>query len=49
MPDTNNHLNRGERRPYLPRTWAEMWPKIKTPLQLTLAQLVGWALRKWLG
>jgi hypothetical protein len=49
VPDTNDRPNRGERRLYRRRTRAELWPKIKTPLQLTLAQLVGWALRKWLG
>lgn len=26
-----------------------LWPKVKTPVQLITTQLIGWALRKWLG
>jgi hypothetical protein len=29
--------------------WKQLWPKVKTPLQLIITQLIGWALRKWLG
>lgn len=29
--------------------WKRLWPKVKTPLQLIIAQLIGWALRTWVG
>lgn len=29
--------------------WKELWQKTKTPLQLIIGQLIGCALRKWLG
>jgi hypothetical protein len=49
MADDHNQLNRGEGYPHKWRSWAEIWPKVKTPLQLILGQVIGWALRKWLG
>lgn len=49
MPDNGDPIQRSERYPNKPRSWAETWPKIKTPLQLILSQVIGWAIRKWLG
>lgn len=49
MPDNDDQFKRSELYPNRPRSWAEIWPKIKTPLQLILSQVIGWALRKWLG
>jgi hypothetical protein len=30
-------------------SWKALWRKIKTPLQLLIGHLIGWALREWLG
>jgi hypothetical protein len=30
------------------RAVVEAWPKIKTPLQLIISQVIGWAIRRWL-
>ena len=49
MPDNDGQVQRGERYPNRPRSWPEIWPRIKTPLQLALSQVIGWALHKWLG
>jgi hypothetical protein len=29
--------------------WRRRWQKMKTPAQVIAGQLIGWALRTWLG
>ncbi|MFJ5984394.1 hypothetical protein [Lentzea sp. NPDC092896] len=29
--------------------WSTLWPKVKVAVQVIAGQLIGWALRKWLG
>jgi hypothetical protein len=29
--------------------WRRRWQKMKTPVQVIAGQLIGWALRTWLG
>lgn len=49
MPKNIDNVNPGDRRPYRPRLWTTVWPKIKLVLQVAIAQTISWAIRKWLG
>ncbi len=49
MVNPDNHDPQHDPGPRLPHWWKRLWPKAKVPLQLTAGQLIGWALRKWLG
>jgi len=40
---------RGQRPQGRSERWKQLWQKVKTPLQLLVGQIVGWALRKYLG
>lgn len=42
-PGKNDHTAHG------PTPWSRLWSKVKVPAQLIAGQLIGWALRKWLG
>lgn len=49
MVDSNDQVRRGERWLIRWRVLVEAWPKIKTPLQLIISQVIGWAIRRWVG
>jgi hypothetical protein len=45
----NDQVRRDARRLIRWQALVEAWPKIKTPLQLIASQIIGWAIRRWLG
>jgi hypothetical protein len=48
--DINKQVDGDKRWPSVwRRGLVEMWPKIRTPIQLIVSQLISLAIRKWLG
>ncbi|MGH4023379.1 MAG: hypothetical protein ACRDRV_02210 [Pseudonocardiaceae bacterium] len=49
MNETDHTSTHGAQTELHDQPWKRRWQKIKTPLQLITAQLIGWALHKWWG
>lgn len=49
MTEINQSSNNAVRPKQRDHRYKRFWKKAQTPLQLVIAQIIGWALRKWLG